>query len=173
MSWGFGGLGALLGGWGPSASAPTGTCRKALTSPSPYAGGPGNQHLPLGPTAHKQRTCDPGPSDTSAGWGGPGAALFQVSKPRDLMLAGTQLCWKGQRLSRAGEEDLRPTQNLQAPAHCSQRLEGWWLMEQPELEAELEQEELAPSATATGQTPDVLAHLPRPPRASSGFQSLL
>ena len=58
------------------------------------------------------------------------------------MLTGTQLCWKGHRLSQAGEEDLRPTQNLQAPARCSQRLDGWWLMEWPELEVELEQKNL-------------------------------
>lgn len=129
LSWGFGGLGALLGGWWPSASAPTGAHRKVPTSPSPYAGGPGNQHLPKGPTACKQRTCDPGPSDPTAGWGGPGTSPVPSLQTLRLMLTGTQLCWKGQRPSQAGEEDLRPTQNLQAPAHCSQRLEGWWLME--------------------------------------------
>lgn len=114
-----------------------------------------------------------GPSDPSAGWGGPGRALFQVSEHRGVMLAGTQFCWKGQRLSWAGEKDLRPTQNLQALAHCSQRLEGWWLMKQPDLEAELELEEIELSATATGQISNVLAYLPRPPQASAGFQSLL
>lgn len=46
-------------------------------------------------------------------------------------------------------------------------------MKQPELEVELELEELELSASATGQISNVLAHLPRPPQASAGFQSLL
>ena len=55
--WGSGGSAGRLVA---KCSSPTGTCRKALTSPSPYGGGPGNQHPPKGPTACERRTCDLG-----------------------------------------------------------------------------------------------------------------
>lgn len=74
LSWGSGGLGALLGGWWPSAPAPTGARRKALTSPSPYRGGPGSQHPTRDPLPVSGEPATWGPSDPSAGWGGPGAS---------------------------------------------------------------------------------------------------